>query len=952
MNTDWITGAWLPMFVNVCLQATLILCLAMIAIATFRRRSAAFRHHIAATALAGLLLLPLLILIPTVKFALPVHRHIPTASSYASDRQRTNSPQPPITIPNSGTTIVAAPIHRDSLSTETATSYSTRRPGREPIHVANSRQALAFNPPPSLYVLLFAIWTMGVTLLLARFLVGSLRLVILARRCPRVTDATLCADARSVEQSAGIRQRITLIQYNALTPIAVPVTWGLWRPVILIPHDASNWSRERLHAVLLHEVAHIRRGDWAAQRLAQLACALFWFHPLAWYLEYRMQHDAERACDDAVLASGIGATEYAGHLLDLVRAIRANNAPAAAVSMARDSQVSARLQAILDARPRTTSTRRALIAATVIAIAILGSTALLRPLAAQSTAPPAQDAGAAPKYVRPIQVGFQAPAPPGGPSGQKITLANGTGVELIAVGSSPDAGGDDWWRPNGVPLIEAPVRTNNRFHNSYWGVGTRFLSRSFFFRFSSPTDTTASTTGYVVDPEGKLASDGLHYGRDMRLNNTHLRSSEPATGTVLQGFPIHETHCTYRIGVATGPWETVGVIRFPLSPAPRVRGSVAGTRTYNPVISVNDTTPALSYQDSQGKDHKQSLLGSHAPLGDVARRVIALDQFGMEIPLDNEAIEYMELTSSTVSRIAELRLETRPYQWAEFKDIELQPKRGPGPAPIATPAALPGFRHRFANGLTVSVLGVTERKKEGGRWWQPDGNRLAGPVTEFVSSLSIDQRLPNRPRAILLKLSSSRDITYSYAQRFSPEPTFGRGMVHITNDAGALKDQPTTSWTLVSYPPEIRSSTFSLGIASGAWQTVSSLPMPRDVRHKNVGPDSFDGDVTCSLGDRPSMTYDAQNGERRNIAFLQSARSLSNVARRIVGIDKTGTVVPLTTALTGNPETGDLIVLTFADSGALKRYNRFDLSTIKEFRLQTRPYEWAEFKGIKLEPQR
>jgi uncharacterized protein YlxW (UPF0749 family) len=89
-------------------------------------------------------------------------------------------------------------------------------------------------------------------------------------------------------------------------------------------------------------------------------------------------------------------------------------------------------------------------------------------------------AGANPKYVRPIQVAFQAPAPTDGPSGQKIMLANGTGVELIAVGSSPFGDGYDWWRPDGVPLIEAPVRTNNRFHNSTWGFGTRFLSRSFF----------------------------------------------------------------------------------------------------------------------------------------------------------------------------------------------------------------------------------------------------------------------------------------------------------------------------------------------------------------------------------------------------------------------------------------------------------------------------------------
>jgi hypothetical protein len=61
--------------------------------------------------------------------------------------------------------------------------------------------------------------------------------------------------------------------------------------------------------------------------------------------------------------------------------------------------------------------------------------------------------------------------------------------------------------------------------------------------------------------------------------------------------------------------------------------------------------------------------------------------------------------------------------------------------------------------------------------------------------------------------------------------------------------------------------------------------------------------------------------------------------------------VPLKTALGGNPDRGDSIVLSYADNSILRRYNSIDPATIREFRLQTRPYEWAEFRGIRMEPR-
>ena len=143
----------------------------------------------------------------------------------------------------------------------------------------------------------------------------------------------------------GWKRQVRVKKSNAVT---VPMVWGFFHPTILLPADASNWQEERLRAVLLHELAHIQRNDWESQLIAQVMCAVYWFNPLVWFTARRMRVEAERACDDHVLNAGYQSTNYAEHLLDIARNVKAvGSVSRTAVAIARSSRIDERIRTIL-----------------------------------------------------------------------------------------------------------------------------------------------------------------------------------------------------------------------------------------------------------------------------------------------------------------------------------------------------------------------------------------------------------------------------------------------------------------------------------------------------------------------------------------------------------------------------------------------------------------------------
>jgi bla regulator protein BlaR1 len=133
-----------------------------------------------------------------------------------------------------------------------------------------------------------------------------------------------------------LRLAIGTFRANRLTSAScvVPVTVGFLHPRIILPERSRDWPQAQLDAVLAHEGEHIRRRDPLFQWIALLNRAIFWFHPLAWWLERKLSGLAEEACDAAVIARGYDPREYSEYLLDLARSVERAGTRIDAVGMA------------------------------------------------------------------------------------------------------------------------------------------------------------------------------------------------------------------------------------------------------------------------------------------------------------------------------------------------------------------------------------------------------------------------------------------------------------------------------------------------------------------------------------------------------------------------------------------------------------------------------------------
>ncbi|HEU0055400.1 MAG TPA: M56 family metallopeptidase, partial [Longimicrobium sp.] len=296
-------GAGIPaLLADVALKGVLIVALAALAAVALRHASAAARHLVWTLACAGLLLLPLL------AWTLPAWRVPLLPADLFRVEIAAGEPTPAPSIPVAALSTGVTPSPDAATPSPSRSATPTPRPAVTAV-AGDERPGIAWT------MILPLAWAMGALAVLGSLLIGMARLAFAGRGHRPLTDGRILETAAR----SGVRRRVTLL---VGAEDAMPLTWGVLRPRILLPAGAERWTRERLEAVLLHELAHVRRLDCLWQVMAEAACAVHWFNPLAWAAARRLRLESEHACDDHVLAAGPRATDYADHLLDVARTLR------------------------------------------------------------------------------------------------------------------------------------------------------------------------------------------------------------------------------------------------------------------------------------------------------------------------------------------------------------------------------------------------------------------------------------------------------------------------------------------------------------------------------------------------------------------------------------------------------------------------------------------------------
>jgi hypothetical protein len=349
----------MALLVEFFLKSSLVLGMALCLSFLLRKQSASVRHFLLGLSLVGLLVLPFFSvfmpgwqtdLLPSWRTGPPGQVVIDIFSHRGKPASSTNSP-----------------LNRDHVAAKNS-KFST---GEETV----SPDAGWLNP---LYRYGFTgLWGLVSGLLLVRILLGLYGALRLTRRGIPLKgypwqQLFLWFSTTTLKS---LKRKVRLVKSRG---IAVPMTWGVLKPVVLMPPSSSQWPLEQCSSVLFHELSHVKRWDFPVTLLCRISCCLYWFNPLSWMAFKRLRMEQEKACDQMVLQTGIKPSTYASSLLSLKQAIdNRHYQPVTALGMAGGSELHERLTTILEKQIKIKEikmkTKIMLLILIVLAVALIGT---------------------------------------------------------------------------------------------------------------------------------------------------------------------------------------------------------------------------------------------------------------------------------------------------------------------------------------------------------------------------------------------------------------------------------------------------------------------------------------------------------------------------------------------------------------------------------------------------
>jgi hypothetical protein len=775
----------------------------------------------------------------------------------------------------------------------------------------------------------------------------------------------------------GIRRQVKAL----LCPrLSVPATIGIVRPVIMLPEQATDWSEDRMSVVLIHELAHIRRCDWLWQSLSQLACAIHVFNPLVWLGANRQRAESELAGDDLVIQYGIEPTTYASQLLDIARSINKKQVPAA-ICMARKPTVEHRLKAIIDRTRRREGLRFSLTLGTIgVSALIIVPLGIALPSlinrVVDDRSPTLNIPSIPSKEIEPSVFLAQDGV---------AQLPNGLKVRLVAisqVGENPSP-----WSVLDHSITDlGPFKNQGEWHRYEVGRKSAF-SRKLVFAYQSSTDLDISTTGGVTEitlPEGKRGYrefatkispqvSRLSYGNDISVNGPTVSPQTPVFGDAVIEMVYALANAkawTYRLGIATGAWKEVYSLNAPfwkdyLGRIELIQGTPSwyGNQMLPQVVrirrpsnsNVAPTTYRLLLCPRQVNDGENNAFSDTE-----ASRVLLYDRHGKKLKTSGEIwarqnARYVEVDAKTLDQCIRIVVQTRPYQWIEFRDIPVHPELKSLVVQRAANPPVAGFQKLTSDGSFAATVDSVQKAVfmvrlwtfNEVREWKPDGTEILDAPYDKTPASYDEKRWGKLPLYRFKVFVSGDSKVVNSIIKAEGALELPRGQVsYVENGPGLLRTN-----LVVPFKSTAQEATLKVGIAAGPWKTVATCPVALN-EFSQVEPDlatsshpvAFNG-FKIELGSIPKVIVSKNNRTQEHV--LVSRATPGQEARQFVALLRNGTSVVIhTTAV--HP---DYVQQATIMVGHKNRLNAITAEDIKEIQLQTRPYEWLTFEHVALRPK-
>jgi prepilin-type processing-associated H-X9-DG protein len=686
--------------------------------------------------------------------------------------------------------------------------------------------------------------------------------------------------------------------------VCCPAVFGVFRPVLLLPSDSPPTTQQETRHVLLHELAHIKRGDLLVHAGYMILVTIYWINPLLWLIRKHIQNLRELCCDATVAAHLREETDaYRETLLATGRALLARPVDPG-LGLLGLFENSGWLLIRLQWLQRKTWRHPWLRRASVAAVAILMFCCILPMATLKAT---------------------------GGETSFKVTLPDGITVELVGVRKP---GSDQWWRPDGTPLAEAPYDSSEE---------GRELSNPYEF-----------AVRYDNLPEG--VSGGIGVKPDKLKPHKAGRPVEEMAYILVSQMPETET-VTVRVDLATGEWATEesemlnrgssGEWSWHMWPSPTLDAIVGPAMPYEENGRVYAT---LFYALNDPRDQKYDARLIAVDLNNVEHQPVGGGGVGwyFNSSTSNALAHIGNEFDLPLKGITAFNLQTRPRTWIEFKNVSLRPgktgeveiittrhrrpavadKPSQGPATARSAAeersSDQAFKVTLGCGATLELIGI--RKSGTDQWWHPDGTPLANvpydssEETNHSNAYEVALRYENLPDGASGGLDIDRHVWGGSIPMWYAKP----------QKAG--KPVEGVSYAIGSLLPDMETTTVKVQLATGSWKTDETHARSREWNACACGGKAIHSTIFSVPYEREgktyaTVTYAAPKGNEYDVRL--TALDVYNVEHQ-------------------SDYRGGL--WTSAGFKQITPDFNLPLDDVAAFQLQVRPYTWIEFRNVCLQP--